>query len=63
MEPNDVLLPAKLRSAIYIIVTLGTALLVPLNVSGIVSDTIMSVWTSLAGAATGLAALNIHRKQ
>lgn len=52
-------LPSRVRAIIYITVVLGTALLVPLNVAGIVSDTILAVWTSVAGAASGLAAFNV----
>lgn len=51
----------KIRAAIYIAVVLGTAILVPLNISHVISDTIMAVWTSVAGAASGLAAINVTR--
>lgn len=57
----DIILPAKVRAAIYIIVVIGTAILVPLNVGGIVSDIVLAVWTSVAGAASGLAALNVKK--
>ncbi len=56
----DIIFPAKVRAAIYIIVVIGTAVLVPLNVGGVVSDLILAVWTSVAGAASGLAALNVN---
>lgn len=59
MELN---LPPKVRAAIYIIVVLGTATLVPLNVAGVVDNVILSVWTSVAGAASLLAALNVNTK-
>lgn len=52
-------LPSKVRAAIYIIVVLGTATLVPLNVAGVVNDVVLSVWTSVSGAASLLAALNV----
>lgn len=58
----DVLLPAKVRATIYVLVVIGTAVLVPLNVAHVVSDLVMSVWTSVAGAASGLAALNVTLK-
>lgn len=54
----DVGLPANVRKVIYVIVVLGTAVLVPLNLGGVVSDLVFAVWTSVAGAASGLAALN-----
>lgn len=54
----DVGFPASVRKAIYVIVVLGTAVLVPLNLGDIVPDLILAVWTSVAGAASGLAALN-----
>ena len=55
--------PPKVRSAIYIIVVLGTATLVPLNVAGVVDNVILSVWTSVSGAASLLAALNVNTIQ
>lgn len=58
----DVIFPRKVRVAIYITVVLGTAVLVPLNVAGVVSDVVLAVWTSVAGAASGLAALNVSLK-
>lgn len=53
------LLPDNIRKAIYIIVVLGTAVIVPLNAAGIVSAVVLAVWTSVSGAASGLAALNV----
>lgn len=58
MEVN---LPPKVRIAIYITVVMGTAVLVPLNVAGIVNDVVMSVWTSVSGAAALLAAFNVKK--
>ncbi|WP_100504119.1 hypothetical protein [Mycobacteroides abscessus] len=55
--------PYQVRAAIYIIVVIGTAVLVPLNLNGLVSDVVMSVWTSVAGAASMLAALNVSDDQ
>lgn len=59
----DVGFPWKVRAAIYITVVMGTAVLVPLHLGHVVSDLVMAVWTSVAGAASGLAALNITRKK
>jgi hypothetical protein len=58
MEVN---LPPQVRLIIYVVVTLGTAAMVPLHIGGVVSDLVFNVWTSLAGAATLLAALNVNR--
>lgn len=58
----EIVFPPKVRVVIYIVVVLGTAVLVPLNASGVVSDLVMSVWTSVAGAASALAALNVSKK-
>lgn len=52
-------LPSKVRAAIYIVVVLGTAAIVPLHSAGNVSDLVLAVWTSVSGAASGLAALNV----
>lgn len=52
--------PPKVRKVIYVLVVLGTAVLVPLNVGEVVSDLVMSVWTSVAGAASALAAFNVN---
>lgn len=54
--------PPKVRAAIYVIVVLGTSIIVPLNVANIVSDVVFQVWTSVSGAASLLAALNVSRK-
>lgn len=56
-------IPPKVRTAIYVIVVLGTAILVPLNAAEVVDDVVMSVWTSLAGAASALAALNVNQSK
>lgn len=58
----DIMFPPKVRATIYVLVVLGTAVLVPLNVAGVVNDLIMSVWTSVCGAASALAALNVSKK-
>ena len=57
----DIVFPPKVRAAIYIIVVLGTAVLVPLNIAGIINDVVFSVWSSVSGAASLLAALNVSK--
>lgn len=52
--------PYRVRAAIYIIVVLGTSVMVPLNVAHIVSDVAFQVWTSVSGAASLLAAINVQ---
>jgi hypothetical protein len=56
---KKITLPYKVRAAIYVIVLLGTAVIVPLHTAGILSDVVFAVWTSVAGAASGLALLNV----
>lgn len=58
----DVLFPPKVRAAIYILVVLGTAVLVPMHTGEVVSDLLFNVFTSVAGAASALAALNVANK-
>lgn len=52
-------LPPKVRLWIYIIVVMGTAVIVPLNLSHVVNDVVMTVWNSVAAAASLLAAINV----
>lgn len=52
-------LPSNVRAAIYVIVVIGTAVVVPLHAAGVMNDIVMAVWTSVSGAAAGLAALNV----
>lgn len=52
-------LPYKVRAAIYVLVVLGTAIVVPLNQADVLSDTVLAVWSSISGAASLLAALNV----
>lgn len=59
----DIIFPPRVRAMIYVIVVLGTAVLVPLNIGGVVSDLVMSVWTSVSAAASALAALNVNRSK
>lgn len=54
----ELVFPQKVRATIYVIVTLGTAAIVPLHAGGVISDLFFSVWTSVTGATTALAALN-----
>lgn len=56
MEIN---LPSRIRAVIYICVVLGTAIVVPLHAAKEISDLFLNVWTSVAGAASGLALLNV----
>lgn len=55
----EIIFPPKVRAAIYILVVLGTAVMVPLHAGAVVSDLIFNVWSSVAGAASLLAALNV----
>ena len=49
----------RVRQTIYIIVTMGTAVVVPLWVAGILNDVVMAVWSSVSGAASLLAGFNV----
>lgn len=51
----------QLRIAIYVTVVMGTAVLVPLHAAHTVSDLVFNVWTSVSGAASALAALNVQK--
>lgn len=55
----EIKIPSKVRLAIYLIVLFGTAVVVPLQTYGRISDLAVAMWTSIAGAASGLAALNV----
>lgn len=57
----EVVFPPKVRVTIYVLVVIGTAVLVPLHAGEVVSDLVFNVWTSVAGAASALAALNVAR--
>ena len=57
----NLIFPPKVRAAIYVLIVMGTAVLVPLNASNVVSDIVLSVWTSVSGAAAALAALNVEK--
>lgn len=52
-------IPSKVRSTIYVISVLGTAIILPLHEASVVSDLVLKVWMSLTGAASGLAAFNV----
>ena len=55
----EIIFPPKIRAAIYILVVLGTAVMVPLHAGEVVSDLVFNVFTSVSGAASLLAALNV----
>lgn len=59
---EDFNLPPKVRKIVYIAVVMISAVLVPLNVAGVVNDVIMSIWTSVSGAASLLAVLNVAKR-
>lgn len=52
-------LPHQVRLTIYVLVIVGTSIIVPLYANGVVSDTLMAVWTSVSGAVSALAAFNV----
>lgn len=52
-------IPRNIRAAIYIITVMGTAVIVPLEAAQVIPTIVLTVWASVAGAASGLAALNI----
>lgn len=58
----NITFPPKVRATIYVLVVLGSAVLVPLHVAHIIPDVVMSVWESVSGAASLLAALNVNTK-
>lgn len=58
----DINFPPVVRKTIYVAVVIGTAVLVPLNIANVVPDVAMSVWTSVSGAASILAAFNVSKK-
>jgi len=58
----ELIFPPKIRATIYILVVMGTAVLVPLDAANVVNHLVMQVWTSVAGAASALAALNVTKK-
>lgn len=57
----DINFPPQVRAAIYVLVVLGGAILVPLNATGNVSDTVLAVYSSVAAAASLLARLNVSK--
>lgn len=59
----DIIFPPKVRATIYVLVVIGTAVLVPLHAGEVVSDLVFNVFTSVAGAASALAALNVSRSK
>lgn len=61
MDITD-LFPPKVRATIYVLVVLGGAVLIPLNAAHVVSDVVLSVYSSLAAAASLLAGFNVSKK-
>lgn len=55
-------LPDKVRQVIYVIVVLGTAVLVPLEAANVIDTLVLTVWSSVSGAAALLAAFNVPSK-
>lgn len=58
----DIIFPPKVRATLYVLVVMGSAVLVPLDAANVISDLVMTVWTSVSGAACALAALNVRSK-
>lgn len=58
MEVN---FPAAVRQTIYVVVVIGTAIVVPLNASALIPDWVALVWNSVAGAASLLALGNVNK--
>lgn len=56
------LLPDNVRKGIYITVVLVSAVVSPLGIAGVLPPIYVAVWTSLAGAASGLAAYNVSNE-
>ena len=55
---EDLVFPSSVRKVIYVVTVLVSAVLVPLEVAGVLHPLVMPLWTSVAGAVSGLAALN-----
>lgn len=49
----------KVRAMIYVLVVLGTAVFVPLHAAHAISDLVFNIWSSVSGAASLLAAVNV----
>lgn len=60
---EDFTVPRRVRAAVYVIVVMGTAVIVPLNLADVwVTDVMLAVWTSVSAAASLLARLNMSSK-
>lgn len=59
----DIIFPPKVRAVIYVLVVMGTAVLVPLDAANVINHLVIQVWTSVAGAASALAALNVAKSK
>lgn len=53
-------LPPKVRFAVYVSVVLGTSVVVPLHAFAVIGDLWLALWTSVSGAASLLASLNVN---
>lgn len=58
----DINLSPKTRQLIYIVVVMGTSVIVPLHQFHVVSDLVMAVWSGFSGSASLLAAFNVNNK-
>lgn len=54
--------PPVVRKTIYVIVVMGTAVVTPLDALHMVPQYVGIIWSSVAGAASLLAALNVNKK-
>lgn len=52
-------IPSQIRQIIYVLVVIGTSIIVPLNATGVLNDVILLVWSSVSGAASLLAGFNV----
>lgn len=60
---EDLALSPNIRKAIYIVVVMGTAIIVPLDQLAMIPTYVSTIWSSVAGAASLLAAFNVtYRK-
>jgi hypothetical protein len=58
----DINFPPVVRKTIYVVVVMGTAVLVPLDQLHMIPQYVSAIWTSVAGAASLLAAFNVSKK-
>lgn len=55
--------PPKVRKAIYVTAFMGTALLAPLDLAGVIPHVVLAVWSSVSGAACLLAGVNVPKPE